>query len=172
MRTDGSRASLLTLQVGFVHHLSGRDNAILSGMLLGLSRREMVARMAEIAAFAELEARIDEPVSTYSTGMRARLGFAVAFLADPDILLIDEVLGVGDAEFQQKSRAAMRAKIRSEKTVIVVSHNPSVVQELCDRVVWIHEGVTEFEGDTEEGLAAYTARSAGKASRPPHHAQG
>ena len=149
------RASLLSLQVGFSPHLSGRDNAILSGMLLGLPRREVEAKMDEIIAFAELEEFIDQPMRTYSTGMRARLGFSVAFQANPDLLLLDEVLGVGDAAFKEKSTAAMREKICSDQTVVLVSHSPATIREICDRVIWIHDGVTRAEGETETILKAY-----------------
>lgn len=152
------RASLLSLQVGFIPYLTGRENAILSGMLLGLRRREIEAKIDEIIAFAELESFIDEQVQTYSTGMRARLGFAVAFQVDPDILLVDEVLGVGDAEFKKKSTGAMREKIRSNMTVVLVSHDPQTIKELCDRVVWIEEGQTVEEGNAELVLRSYGKR--------------
>lgn len=155
--SNGYRASLLSLQVGFVPHLTGRENAILSGMLLGLRRQQVKAKMSEIVSFAELEEFIDEPVGSYSAGMKARLGFAVAFQADPDILLLDEILGVGDAEFRQKSQAAMRSKIRSNKTVVLVSHSGPVIRELCDRVVWIEGGVSRAEGSTEAVLEQYHA---------------
>ncbi|HSN17654.1 MAG TPA: ABC transporter ATP-binding protein, partial [Gammaproteobacteria bacterium] len=110
------RVSLLALQAGFIPALTGRENAVLSGILLGMKRAEVEARMDEMVRFAELENFIDEPVRTYSSGMRARLGFTVAFQADPDVLLIDEVLGTGDAGFKEKSAAAMQAKIASDKT--------------------------------------------------------
>lgn len=149
-------ASLLSLQVGFVNHLTGRENAILSGMLLGMARQDIEDRMDEIIAFSEIGGFIDQPVHTYSTGMRARLGFSVSFLADPDIILLDETLGVGDARFRQKSAKAMREKIRSDKTIVLVSHNPGMVRELCDRAVWIDGGVTKEEGPVENVLNSYT----------------
>ena len=151
----GGRASLLSLQIGLVPYLSGRDNAILSGMLLGMPRREVIARMDQIIDFSGLADFIDEPVRGYSSGMRARLGFAVAFQADPDVLLIDEVLGVGDADFRAKSSALMREKIESDKTVVLVSHSEETVAELCDRVVWIDRGVTRAVGPAEEVLDLY-----------------
>jgi lipopolysaccharide transport system ATP-binding protein len=141
------RISLLSLQVGFVPNLSGRQNAILAGILLGMSHRQMLEKMGSIVAFSELEEFIDEPVRTYSSGMRARLGFAVAFQADPDVILIDEVLGVGDVSFKEKSTNAMREKIASDKTVVIVTHSPEAVLELCDRVVWVDHGVTRAEGE-------------------------
>ena len=154
LESDGSRSSLLSLQVGFVPHLTGRQNAVLSGILLGLTRAQVEARMGTIVEFAELAEFIDEPLHTYSSGMRARLGFSVAFQADPDILLIDEVLGVGDVEFQQKSAQVMKQRIRSNKTVVLVSHNLNVLRELCDRLVWIESGETRGEGEIEAVLSA------------------
>ncbi len=153
--TDGSRGTLLSLQVGFLPYLSGRENIFLSGILLGMRRKEIAARLESIVAFAELEDVIDEPIHTYSTGMRARLGFSTAIQVDPEILLIDEVLGVGDAAFVRKSTAALKEKVRSEKTVVIVSHAPATIRELCDRAVWIHAGVTRREGSPEEVLEAY-----------------
>lgn len=153
--TDGGHATLLSLQVGFLPYLSGRQNIILSGLLLGMKRREIEEKMNAIIAFAELEEFIDEPIQTYSAGMKARLGFSTAFQIDPEILLIDEVLGVGDAEFVKKSSTALREKVRSDKTVVLVSHNANTVLELCDRAVWIEKGVSRLEGNAEEVLAEY-----------------
>jgi lipopolysaccharide transport system ATP-binding protein len=141
------RVSLLALQAGFIPSLTGRQNAVLSGLLLGLTRRQVEERMDEMVRFAELEQFIDEPVRTYSSGMRVRLGFTVAFQADPDVLLIDEVLGVGDAGFKARSSAAMRRKIASDKTVVIVTHQADTVLELCDRVVWVEKGVTVEMGE-------------------------
>lgn len=151
----GIKASLLALQLGFLPHLSGRENAVLSGMLLGLKRREILAKMEAIIEFAGLEEFIDKPIATYSSGMTARLGFAVAFQADPDILLVDEVLGVGDEEFRQKSTQAMRAKMQSNRTIVFVSHNIELVRQLCTRVVWVEEGVSRMSGTPAEVLPAY-----------------
>jgi lipopolysaccharide transport system ATP-binding protein len=148
--------SLLSLQVGFLPQLTGRENAVLSGMLLGVPRTTIEARMDKIIDFAELGDFFDQPIAVYSTGMRARLGFSVAFQADPDILLVDEVLGVGDAEFREKSASAMRQKIRSNRTVVLVSHDPRTIRNLCDRAVWIEKGCTRLEGDPDSVLAAYS----------------
>ena len=124
-------------------------------MLLGLSKREVEQKMAEIRAFSELGDFFDQPINAYSSGMKARLGFSVAFQLDPDVLLIDEVLGVGDAEFKAKSSQMMREKIRSDKTIVLVSHSPGTIRQLCDRAVWIDNGVTRAEGDTTEVLDCY-----------------
>lgn len=149
------RVSLLSLQAGFVPHLTGRENAILNGILMGLSRQEVIARMQDIIEFSELGEFIDEAIRTYSSGMRARLGFAVAFQADPDVLLVDEILGVGDAGFREKSTRAMQQKIASDKTVVIVTHNPETISDLCNRMVWIHEGVTRMIGEPMELLQQY-----------------
>ena len=159
------RASLLSLQVGFIPHLTGRENAILSGMLLGLKRKELESRMEKIISFSELEEFIDQPVHSYSTGMKARLGFGVAFQADPDILLVDEVLGVGDIDFREKSTLAMKDKIRSNKTVVIVSHSPGVMRELSDRIVWIERGKTIADGPPDEVLERYLSHRQGKTGK-------
>ena len=147
--------ALLALQAGFVPYLTGRQNAILSGILLGLRRAEVEARMEAIIDFSELGDFINEPLSTYSSGMRARLGFAVAYQVDPDILLIDETLGVGDEEFNAKSTRAMHERIHSDKTIVLVSHVAGTIQQLCDRAVWLEEGVTRAQGPVPEVIDAY-----------------
>jgi lipopolysaccharide transport system ATP-binding protein len=156
----GHSTALLSLQTGFVPHLTGRQNAILSGILLGLRRREVEARMDAIIEFSELGDFIDEPLSNYSSGMRSRLGFSVAYQVEPDILLIDETLSVGDEEFQEKSRLAMHERIRSEKTIVLVSHNAETIKTLCDRAVWVDQGETKTVGTVEDVTAAYRAELA------------
>ncbi len=156
-RTDYT-ASLLALQVGFMPFLTGRENVFLSGVVLGMSKREIARRFDDIVAFAELEESIDNLLATYSVGMRARLGFAVSLQADPDVLLVDEVLGVGDAAFREKSMAAMRAKILSNKTVVMVSHNETSLRELCNRVVWIERGAVVEQGAPGAILDRYRER--------------
>ncbi len=151
----GYRAGLLSLQIGFVNNLTGRENAMLSGMLLGMKKREIEELMDSIATFADLGDFFDEKIDTYSSGMRARLGFSTAYHADPDILLVDEVLGVGDDEFRAKSKAAMREIIASDKTVVLVSHSAPLILELADRVVWIEKGCTAAEGGPAEVMHAY-----------------
>ena len=113
------------------------------------------SKMDAIIEFSELGDFIDQPIATYSSGMVARLGFSVAFQVDPDILLIDEVLGVGDAEFSQKSAKVMQDKIHSNKTIVFVSHNAVLIQQLCNRVVWIEEGISRVEGEPESVLKEY-----------------
>ena len=147
--------TLLSLQVGFVPYLSGRENVILSGLLLGLEIDEIRRRMDDIVAFAELGDFIDETLDTYSSGMRARLGFASAFHMDPELLLIDEVLGVGDAAFVRKSSAAMKERLRSDRTVVLVSHSAASIRALCDRAVWIDRGKVVADGRPPEVLNEY-----------------
>jgi lipopolysaccharide transport system ATP-binding protein len=154
-RAPGVRTSLLSLQVGFLPQLTGRENATLSGMLLGLRRREVADRFDSIVAFAELEDVIDDPIATWSDGMRARLGFSVAYHADPDLLLLDEALGTGDAAFHEKSAAAMRQRIRSDRTCVLVTHDEAAIVELCDRCLWIENGVVAASGRPSDVLATY-----------------
>ena len=152
---ENVQASLLTLQLGFVPYLTGRENMIMGGLFLGMKRKDITAKMDKIIAFAELEEFIDQKLETYSNGMRARLGFSVAFEADPDILLIDEVLGVGDIEFRAKSSALLQKRIKGDKTVVLVSHQIKLIRELCTRALWIENGQTQMYGDVGPVLEAY-----------------
>lgn len=160
---------LLSLSLGFDPELSGRDNALLSGVLLGGRRRSVTNKLDEILAFAELEARADDPIKTYSSGMRARLGFSVALTMQADLLLIDEVLGVGDLEFQQKAKAAMLERINSEQTVVLVSHSLGMVEQLCPRVLWLDQGRVAMQGERASVLNAYRTRQQERLARrsPP-----
>lgn len=154
-RSKPLTASLLALNVGFKPELSGRDNVVISGLLLGMKLADIRRQMDDIQEFSELGDFFERPVGTYSTGMRARLGFAVAIHADPDILLIDEVLGVGDQTFREKSHAAMRTKIKQGKTVILVSHSMEAIRELCHRVLWIERGKSIICSDAETVIDGY-----------------
>ena len=147
--------SMLSLQVGFLLHLSGRENAILSGMLLGLDRKTAESQVPKITEFAGLGDHFDEPLATYSAGMRARLGFSTAFYSAADVLLIDEILGVGDQRFFAKSTAAIKELIKSNRTVILASHNLTTIKELCDRVVWIDDGKTRAVAPTQQAIKLY-----------------
>jgi lipopolysaccharide transport system ATP-binding protein len=149
--------SLLSLQVGFLAHLTGRENALLSAMLLGLSKSDALARMDDIIAFADIGDFIDEPLKVYSSGMRARLGFSVAYHSTAELILIDEVFGVGDEDFRTKSAKAIEQTIRSHRTVILVSHNLATIQDLCNRVVWLEHGCSRAVGAPKEIIAAYRA---------------
>jgi lipopolysaccharide transport system ATP-binding protein len=124
-------------------------------MLFGLTRQDIQKKVDEIIDFSEIREFIDEPVVNYSTGMKARLGFSVAMSLNPDLILIDEVLGVGDVQFKRKSSEALKARIKSHMTAVIVSHSESTISDLCHRVVVIHKGETIFSGDTEKGLEIY-----------------
>ena len=146
---------LLSLALGFTPYLSGRDNAMLSGLMLGLRRREIESRLPSIQEFSELGDFFEQPIATYSAGMVVRLGFSVAIQVEPDVLLIDEVLAVGDAEFQLKSGEALRERMRQGQTVVLVSHDESQVSALCDRLLWIEHGKSVLEGSRDEVFEAY-----------------
>lgn len=151
----GVSVSLLALQAGFDPNLNGRDNAILGGMLQGYSRRQVESRLAEIYEYSELGEFFYEPVRTYSTGMRARLGFSITTIISPDVLLVDEVLGVGDKHFREKAERTMVAKTQSQQTVLLVSHSHQQIARLCDRAVLIEDGVSFATGNPNEVLAIY-----------------
>ena len=146
---------MLALQAGFVPELSGLDNIILSGLILGFSKDDIIQKMDDIIQFSGIKDHIKFPVRTYSTGMKARLGFSITHLLQPDILLIDEILGVGDKDFQKKNTKAMKEKIKSDQTVILASHNKRVINELCNRAIWIENGKIVAEGLTAEVMAQY-----------------
>jgi lipopolysaccharide transport system ATP-binding protein len=152
---QGVYGSLLSLQVGFVPYLSGRENILLSGLLLGASRKQIRHLEAAIVEYAELAAFIEEPIHTYSTGMRARLGFAIAVHIDPPVLLIDEILGVGDRQFAAKAVQTLTERMASDRTVVLVSHNAELVRRTCSRIVWLEHGRIRQIGPCEEVLDAY-----------------
>lgn len=164
-------ATLLTLQAGFDQELPGRDNVILSGMLLGMPYRVIRSRLDRIIEFAESGPFIDEPLKSYSDGMRARLGFALALELAPDVFLVDEVLGVGDAAFQRKARNAMRNKLTSDQTVVYVSHDLQSVVDLCNSVVWIDKGETRMIGKAGEVVEAYLKATCAQTPAPPDSPQ-
>ncbi len=151
----GYSVSLLAMALGFDQRLSGRDNAILSGLLMGLDQAQAERNLEQIIAFSELGDFIDKPIRTYSAGMSTRLSFSIALHLHPGVLLIDEVLGVGDVDFRKKSNKALREKIQSDQTVVLVSHDPRVMKQLCDRVVWIENGVTRNIGDPKTIITEY-----------------
>lgn len=149
--------SLLSIGVGFNNSLSGRENIMLSGMLLGFSEEEVRKKMSEIIDFSELGKFIDMPVRTYSSGMFSKLAFSITAILETDIMLIDEVLSVGDQKFKKKSYKKMKDLISDRKrTVVIVSHNISTLKELCDKVMWMHDGVIKKIGHPEEVLNEYT----------------
>jgi lipopolysaccharide transport system ATP-binding protein len=148
-------ASLLEVGTGFHPELTGRENVFLNGAILGMKRREIEARLEQIAAFSQVEEFLDTPAKRYSSGMRLRLAFAIAAHLDPEILIIDEVLAVGDVAFQRKCLGKMSDVARRGRTVIFVSHNMNAVTNLCSRVVWLREGRLACDGAPREAIRAY-----------------
>lgn len=154
-RNHGS-VQLLSLGLGFVPHLTGRQNAVLSGLMLGMRRRDIVSRLEEIKEFSGLGDFFDEPLATYSSGMRSRLGFSVALQRAPDLLLIDETLAVGDPPFRERSKDAIQTKLRSEATVVLVAHDQNLISSICDQCLWLESGRSVMEGDSASVLSAYS----------------
>jgi lipopolysaccharide transport system ATP-binding protein len=151
----GRVGSLLEVGTGFHPELTGRENTFLSGAILGMGKKEIERKFDEIVAFAELEKFIDTPVKHYSSGMYVRLAFAVAAHLEPEILLVDEVLAVGDIRFQKKCLGKMGEVGRSGRTVILVSHQLNQIRRLCERVVWVDDGAIRLNGSTHEVLSSY-----------------
>jgi len=151
----GTIAPLIELGAGFHHELTGRENILLNGLLLGLSKRDMKEREERIIEFAELGDFIDSPVKQYSSGMYMRLAFSVATEVDPDILIIDEILGVGDAGFREKCYERILLFRKRGKTIFFVSHDSSTVRQYCDRVLLLHSGELIADGRPEEVLSRY-----------------
>lgn len=147
---------LLTLGLGFNSSLTGRDNALLSAMLQGFTREQAIEALPEIHEFSELGDFFDKPVSTYSSGMRSRLGFSTAIRVDVDLLLIDETLSVGDQHFKKKAEKALMNKIKGDQTVVFVSHSGKQIGRLCDRAVWIEAGVVQAIGDAKTVCKKYS----------------
>jgi ABC-type polysaccharide/polyol phosphate transport system ATPase subunit len=148
-------STLLALGVGFNKDLSGRDNVVLGGLAAGLSREQLADKYDEIVDFAELEEFMDMPMRTYSSGMYGRLAFSVAVNMDPDILLIDEALSVGDARFRRKSFRKMRELIRQDRTILLVSHALGSIEELCDAAIWIDKGELRMWDSPDAVVEAY-----------------
>jgi lipopolysaccharide transport system ATP-binding protein len=162
----GSLSALIEVGAGFHPDLTGRQNVFLNGAILGMNRRQIRARFDDIVEFSGLRKFIDTPVKRYSSGMYARLGFAIACHVEPDILVVDEVLSVGDWSFQQKSMAKMRSILESGATVIFVSHNLKAVVELCDRAIYLEEGHVQATGRPGEVVDRYVRRAAAEAAAP------
>jgi ABC-type polysaccharide/polyol phosphate transport system ATPase subunit len=156
IEVDGRVSTLLALGVGFNRELSGRQNVVLGGLAAGLSKDQMAAKYDEIVGFAELEEFMDLPMRTYSSGMYGRLAFSVAVNMDPNILLIDEALSVGDARFRKKSFEKMRELCTQAKTILLVSHAMGSIRELCDEAIWMHRGRLLQRGAPDEVVSAYT----------------
>ena len=151
----GDISLLAGLGTGFSQHQTGRENALLYGSILGHNEREMNEKIDEIIEFSELGTFIDEPIRTYSAGMKARLGLAVASAINPNILLIDEVLGVGDPNFREKSKKKILNMVNGASTVVIVSHSFGLMTDICDRVVLIDQGHIEFVGKPQDAIKRY-----------------
>ncbi len=153
--THGNRVALMAIGIGFNANNTGRENILKSGMLLGCKLEYIKEHMDEIIEFSELGDFIDRPVRTYSSGMYSKLSFAVTAILDTDIMLVDEVLSVGDEHFRQKSFAKMEELMRSGRTVLIVSHATNTLKKFCNKVLWISDGQFIQLGETDEVLAAY-----------------
>lgn len=153
--THGNRVSLMAIGIGFNGNNTGRENILKSGMLLGCKLDYVKEHMDEIIDFSELGEFIDRPVRTYSSGMYSKLSFAVTAVLDTDIMLVDEVLSVGDERFRKKSFKKMEELMMSDRTVLIVSHATDTLKKFCDKILWINDGQFVKLGDTEEVLAEY-----------------
>ena len=155
VRVDGRLVALFALGAGFDNEFTGRENVILNGLILGISRKEMLERFDEIAAFADIGDFMYEPVKTYSSGMRSRLGFAVAVTIEPDILIVDEALSAGDEAFKDKGLQKMRDLQDSGTTILFVSHGMSQIHEFCNEAILLHQGMVVSRGDTDQVIDEY-----------------
>jgi ABC-type polysaccharide/polyol phosphate transport system ATPase subunit len=156
VEVHGRVSTLLALGVGFNRKMTGRQNVVLGGLAAGLTRDQLAEKYDEIVAFAELEEFMDMPMRTYSSGMYGRLAFAVAVTMEPEILLIDEALSVGDARFRKKSFRKMRELCREDRTIVLVSHALGSIKELCDQAIWMHKGELRMWDEPEAVVDAYT----------------
>lgn len=158
----GDISLLAGLGTGFSAHQTGRENALLYGSILGHSELEMREKLEEIIDFSELGDFIDEPLRTYSAGMKARLGLAVASAINPHILLIDEVLGVGDPNFKEKSKKRILGMVKGASTVVIVSHSFGLMTDICDRVILLHKGKVIHDGAPQDSIKKYYELEGGK----------
>lgn len=156
----GNVVPMLELGSGFDYELTGRENIFLNGAILGYSEEYLMGKVEEIITFSQLGAFIDAPIRTYSSGMLMRLAFSVASVVNPEILIVDEILAVGDAEFQQKSKSRMLELMSGGTTVLFVSHDIGQIREMCDRVVWLEHGQVQRIGEAKEVCDAYTGDGA------------
>ena len=156
VEVHGRVSTLLALGVGFNRKMTGRQNVVLGGLAAGLSRERLQEKYDEIVAFAELEEFMDMPMRTYSSGMYGRLAFAVAVTMEPDILLIDEALSVGDARFRKKSFRKMRELCGEDRTILLVTHALGSIKELCDQAIWMHKGELRMWDEPDAVVDAYT----------------
>ena len=157
VQVNGAIVPMLELGSGFDFDLTGRENVFLNGAILGYSEQFLKEKYEEIVAFSELGQFIDVPLRNYSSGMVMRLAFSIATVVQPDILIVDEILAVGDAEFQEKSKRRMLQLMGGGTTVLFVSHSIQQIREMCNRVIWLERGEVVMTGDTKSGCDAYEA---------------
>lgn len=157
VRINGNIAPMLELGAGFDQDLTARENIFLNGAILGYTKSFLEKRFDEIIAFSELEDFIEQPVRTYSSGMMMRLAFSIATLVEPEVLIVDEILSVGDADFQEKSKARMLELMGGGTTVLFVSHSLEQIREMCDRCIWLEHGQVKVIGSANEVCDAYAA---------------
>ena len=156
IETYNHSISLLSIGVGFQNNLSGRENIMLSGMLMGFEEKYIRSKMDEIIDFSELEEFIEQPVRTYSSGMHSKLAFSITATLKANIILIDEVLSVGDSKFKKKSYKKMKKLIEEpDRTVLIVSHNSETIRKLCNKVIWLHKGELKMYGETKAVMDKY-----------------
>jgi lipopolysaccharide transport system ATP-binding protein len=166
VRVEGRMSALIELGAGFHIDLTGRENIFLNGSILGFSREEMRQRFDEIVSFAELEQFIDTELKRWSTGMVMRLGFAIATSVNPDILITDEILAVGDESFQHKCLRRIRTFREDGGTILFVSHDMHAVRDLCDRSIWLDHGAVQMDGPTQGVVSGYLASDRGHGMAP------
>jgi len=155
LKIDTDSVSLMALGVGFENELSGRENIYINGLLLGYSKVQIDKKLEEIIEFSELGDFIENPIKTYSSGMKSKLSFAIAAHIEPELLLIDEIFSVGDAKFRKKSEAKIMELIHDERTVVMVSHNLGIIERICDEVIWLEKGEIKMQGETREVIKQY-----------------
>jgi ABC-2 type transport system ATP-binding protein/lipopolysaccharide transport system ATP-binding protein len=163
LRRVGAVSPLIELGAGFDSDLTARENVFLNGAVLGFPRKRMLERYDQIIEFAELEEFQDVPIKNYSSGMKARLGFSIATTIEPEILIVDEILGVGDFRFRKKSEQRIRSLMEGGTTVLIVSHSIEQIKKLCSRAIWLEKGKKLMDGETLEVCAAYEADGSSEA---------
>lgn len=157
--TVRGRASMLSAGTGFVAQMSGRENILINGAYLGFTRKAMLAKTDEIIEFADIGGFIDQPIKTYSAGMKAKLGFSIALSLDPDILIIDELLSAGDAVFQRKAKEKLQGLLGRARAVVIIAHQLSFLRSICTKALWLENGHVAMQGEADEVISAYGAAS-------------